>query len=133
MLVDSEFFFFFLMIRRPPRSTLFPYTTLFRPDRLAAAQLLGAGSGRPQRFVLGKVAVRVTDCRMQVRDEFLPRYRNRSSRSLVPARGRREPIQPAGPLAKSAGRWPTAAAGRQSAGGLGTRTGKSRESRAPWF
>src|SRR2546430_8971795 len=27
-------FFFFLMIRRPPRSTLFPYTTLFRSRRL---------------------------------------------------------------------------------------------------
>src|SRR3712207_7444850 len=26
-------FFFFLMIRRPPRSTLFPYTTLFRSWR----------------------------------------------------------------------------------------------------
>src|ERR1019366_2177863 len=26
--------FFFLMIRRPPRSTLFPYTTLFRSTRL---------------------------------------------------------------------------------------------------
>src|SRR5689334_16808169 len=26
----ANFFFFFLMIRRPPRSTLFPYTTLFR-------------------------------------------------------------------------------------------------------
>src|SRR3712207_9306933 len=26
----SESLFFFLMIRRPPRSTLFPYTTLFR-------------------------------------------------------------------------------------------------------
>src|SRR3712207_9167836 len=26
------YFFFFLMIRRPPRSTLFPYTTLFRSD-----------------------------------------------------------------------------------------------------
>src|SRR5437870_13091976 len=26
----SSFIFFFLMIRRPPRSTLFPYTTLFR-------------------------------------------------------------------------------------------------------
>src|SRR6202161_4922097 len=26
----SCLFFFFLMIRRPPRSTLFPYTTLFR-------------------------------------------------------------------------------------------------------
>src|SRR2546421_5912386 len=32
-------FFFFLMIRRPPRSTLFPYTTLFR-------SLLQAGAGR---------------------------------------------------------------------------------------
>src|SRR2546430_13029110 len=30
-------FFFFLMIRRPPRSTLFPYTTLFRSLDLAAA------------------------------------------------------------------------------------------------
>src|SRR5256885_9426729 len=31
-----HYFFFFLMIRRPPRSTLFPYTTLFRSDfRLA--------------------------------------------------------------------------------------------------
>src|SRR6266480_5009243 len=28
-----HFFFFFLMIRRPPRSTLFPYTTLFRSPR----------------------------------------------------------------------------------------------------
>src|SRR3712207_7935916 len=26
-------FYFFLMIRRPPRSTLFPYTTLFRSER----------------------------------------------------------------------------------------------------
>src|SRR2546429_3660152 len=34
----GDFFFFFLMIRRPPRSTLFPYTTLFRsaPFRRAA-------------------------------------------------------------------------------------------------
>src|SRR2546430_8691132 len=29
------FFFFFLMIRRPPRSTLFPYTTLFRSVEFA--------------------------------------------------------------------------------------------------
>src|SRR5258707_8591866 len=29
--------FFFLMIRRPPRSTLFPYTTLFRSEALHAA------------------------------------------------------------------------------------------------
>src|SRR5215510_15465092 len=29
-IVFAPFSFFFLMIRRPPRSTLFPYTTLFR-------------------------------------------------------------------------------------------------------
>src|SRR2546427_11396572 len=40
-------FFFFLMIRRPPRSTLFPYTTLFRSARGVAAHLLEiCGGGR---------------------------------------------------------------------------------------
>src|SRR6476620_12310563 len=34
------FFLFFLMIRRPPRSTLFPYTTLFR----SALALVWGGS-----------------------------------------------------------------------------------------
>src|SRR5690242_21238784 len=35
-----SFLFFFLLIRRPPRSTLFPYTTLFRssPRRCASAR-----------------------------------------------------------------------------------------------
>src|SRR6266480_6974717 len=32
-------FFFFLMIRRPPRSTLFPYTTLFRSDLAAGGEI----------------------------------------------------------------------------------------------
>src|ERR1035441_10955024 len=32
-LYRAQYFFFFLMIRRPPRSTLFPYTTLFRSGR----------------------------------------------------------------------------------------------------
>src|SRR5256885_11755826 len=36
--------FFFLMIRRPPRSTLFPYTTLFR-SLLHAVARQGAGRG----------------------------------------------------------------------------------------
>src|SRR5258708_27755827 len=36
--------FFFLMIRRPPRSTLFPYTTLFRSFRLGEVRpLLSTG------------------------------------------------------------------------------------------
>src|SRR3712207_9498136 len=33
----SRVVFFFLMIRRPPRSTLFPYTTLFRSTAAAAS------------------------------------------------------------------------------------------------
>src|SRR5476651_2840259 len=38
--------FFFLMIRRPPRSTLFPYTTLFRSvNRWLAVQLSAPGPG----------------------------------------------------------------------------------------
>src|SRR5258708_9949099 len=36
----TYFSFFFLMIRRPPRSTLFPYTTLFR-SHSAAARITG--------------------------------------------------------------------------------------------
>src|SRR5438034_2436132 len=32
-------FFFFLMIRRPPRSTLFPYTTLFRSRGLQSLRV----------------------------------------------------------------------------------------------
>src|SRR2546430_5854342 len=37
--------FFFLMIRRPPRSTLFPYTTLFRSESGSSAGPGGAGPG----------------------------------------------------------------------------------------
>src|SRR3712207_8228852 len=39
--------FFFLMIRRPPRSTLFPYTTLFRSRQLHRALLAPPGRGHP--------------------------------------------------------------------------------------
>src|SRR6266540_7255880 len=37
--------FFFLMIRRPPRSTLFPYTTLFRSQRLFDVALVSVHVG----------------------------------------------------------------------------------------
>src|SRR2546430_14446125 len=40
-------FFFFLMIRRPPRSTLFPYTTLFRSG-LNPTAARGEGNGAAQ-------------------------------------------------------------------------------------
>src|SRR2546426_2725765 len=45
VLVPSTSYFFFLMIRRPPRSTLFPYTTLFRSRPRAATAR--AAAGRP--------------------------------------------------------------------------------------
>src|SRR5438093_12515627 len=41
-LVLSATSFCFLMIRRPPRSTLFPYTTLFRSQRQLRAQEIAA-------------------------------------------------------------------------------------------
>src|SRR2546426_11857702 len=62
-LLLTYFLFFFLMIRRPPRSTLFPYTTLFRSvvtlhgmdvvllERSAAARLLA------RRVLRGAAAV----------------------------------------------------------------------------
>src|SRR2546429_7312444 len=50
-------FFFFLMIRRPPRSTLFPYTTLFRSRHLARgrATLRISGIRRPSARAAGAV------------------------------------------------------------------------------
>src|SRR5258708_13829551 len=51
------FIFFFLMIRRPPRSTLFPYTTLFRsrPDEdRYQPQPAGADAGLLRRATAGR-------------------------------------------------------------------------------
>src|SRR2546429_7137803 len=63
--LSRRIFFFFLMIRRPPRSTLFPYTTLFRSKRLGALAFLlvsagivysGSDCGR-QQIVKGLVSI----------------------------------------------------------------------------
>src|SRR5688572_31047094 len=60
--------FFFLIIRRPPRSTLFPYTTLFRSKMAAnigdGVRVLGAGWKKGETclddaFVLGDPCFRV--------------------------------------------------------------------------
>src|SRR3712207_8052655 len=40
-------YFFFLMIRRPPRSTLFPYTTLFRSNERDGSRASLCGVTRP--------------------------------------------------------------------------------------
>src|SRR5436190_11118271 len=46
--ISFSYFFFVLMIRRPPRSTLFPYTTLFRSRRTTRSWWRRAGP----RFLL---------------------------------------------------------------------------------
>src|SRR5437588_3815148 len=43
-------FFFFLMIRRPPRSTLFPYTTLFRSEPVAGCRSLSGALRAEDRY-----------------------------------------------------------------------------------
>src|SRR3712207_7229001 len=76
---------FFLMIRRPPRSTLFPYTTLFRslkPDGRPVHVLLNLsltrdGAGRPLDFVLQTVDL--TE-RRRAEKERAERLRERADR-----------------------------------------------------
>src|SRR2546422_7411284 len=84
-------FFFFLMIRRPPRSTLFPYTTLFRsrgvPLAISAEDEAGnvASRGipselRPRRFP--RDTIEIKDPFLQVKvPELLPQ--RSPSQSLV--------------------------------------------------
>src|SRR2546430_16378637 len=51
----SQFFFFFLMIRRPPRSTLFPYTTLFRSIHPQTAKDVARAPERHRSSLLNRV------------------------------------------------------------------------------
>src|SRR5471030_3448005 len=51
MPVNLALFFFFLMIRRPPRSTLFPYTTLFRSQAGAVLEPGDVRRGQDQNAV----------------------------------------------------------------------------------
>src|SRR3712207_7672375 len=51
--------FFFLMIRRPPRSTLFPYTTLFRSSLLATCSI----AARTFFFALASLSNCSNSCR----------------------------------------------------------------------
>src|SRR5437762_12800823 len=50
------FFFFFLMIRRPPRSALFPYTTLFRSSCSSSWDCRSPASGAARTAVTSRSA-----------------------------------------------------------------------------
>src|SRR2546430_7122097 len=61
------FFFFFLMIRRPPRSTLFPYTTLFRSlPRTPFPRSPGRYSGRSSSSELDRKSTRLNSSHSQI-------------------------------------------------------------------
>src|SRR3989304_2165961 len=97
--------FFFLMIRRPPRSTLFPYTTLFRSPRrrvlLEGPQgppIAGGGLGRVRRVLVPP--------RPGLREPGGPAER---------ARGRRRPARVPVPRAPRAPLAPGAGGGRAAA------------------
>src|SRR5260221_6452601 len=55
MLHCRAFIFFFLMIRRPPRSTLFPYTTLFRSVLGQSAIERGIGNLRGSELLVNPI------------------------------------------------------------------------------
>src|SRR2546429_6383229 len=65
-------FFFFLMIRRPPRSTLFPYTTLFRSVEL-----------RSLRRAEGLERLEGVSCRLQLLDRDRKSTRLNSSHGYI--------------------------------------------------
>src|SRR3712207_8517979 len=67
-------FFFFLMIRLPPRSTLFPYTTLSQSGGRArpAAGRPDAADGRPRRVQAPPVGTRHEDLHQGVRSGPAP-------------------------------------------------------------
>src|SRR5256885_10147949 len=77
--------FFFLMIRRPPRSTLFPYTTLFRSGRARRRlrQPLGAAA-RHERSRTGHQR------RCAFRRPPTPRWSHHQRHAFPPARRRSE-------------------------------------------
>src|SRR3712207_9450670 len=67
-------FFFFLMIRRPPRSTLFPYTTLFRSAaRFAVRATSGIKRTKVDQRKDGGLWVKVGEYEMEGGDRYAVR------------------------------------------------------------
>src|SRR3712207_7028019 len=74
--------FFFLMIRRPPRSTLFPYTTLFRSSEDALGTLISGGSSS-RRVGLSRMMLEWVGVKIGVKDrDQIGGFRDRKSTRL---------------------------------------------------
>src|SRR2546430_15439718 len=96
--------FFFLMIRRPPRSTLFPYTTLFRsavaaegpaPERIEGGARRGPGGRRIEQHQGLAVAAQARRDQ-QRREADIPLTRQWRNAQHVEARGPPQREQPRG-------------------------------------
>src|SRR2546430_5954431 len=106
----SPDFFFFLMIRRPPRSTLFPYTTLFRSvigwTLWARRIVAGAASESPRKRTLPRRSEEHTSelqsqsnlvCRLLLEKKKhlgrgVPEQRHRLAHRQRPGQPRRRPL-----------------------------------------
>src|SRR2546426_5972241 len=88
ILTPSNIFFFFLMIRRPPRSTLFPYTTLFRSlARIGAVAPLRVGRelyDAQDRAVLRRLEAHRPRAHRPVGDQRRPRSEEHTSELQSP-------------------------------------------------
>src|SRR3712207_7418585 len=72
--------FFFLMIRRPPRSTLFPYTTLFRSAERLADQANDAAISASREYAAAQEAI--ANAEVQVNNAAGGRITDRKSTRL---------------------------------------------------
>src|SRR2546423_15009158 len=68
---SNRYPFFFLMIRRPRRSTLFPYTTLFRSNRIKLLEEILSFRMQGVEFDNGDMYVDGHKAASDVRDEFV--------------------------------------------------------------
>src|SRR2546430_15073270 len=112
--------FFFLMIRRPPRSTLFPYTTLFRSREVpCGAAAVGAAHAGEVRRGRGGVPATVphADGRGDAPGAAAPQQRRAGGGAGVGGGGGGEPAR--GPEPPRGGAGVADGAGRAAGGGVG--------------
>src|SRR3712207_8631351 len=86
LLSVCNLFFFFLMIRRPPRSTLFPYTTLFRSPRRGPRTRRRGGRRPPVPLPDARAAQRAAPRRLRYRAPPVGRYRSEEHTSELQSR-----------------------------------------------
>src|SRR5258707_2276042 len=93
-------FFFFLMIRRPPRSTLFPYTTLFRSlsstrcwGSIGGSRTQSSGSTRNEALALDWVRSEEHTSELQSRQYLVCRLLLEKKKNIIKRTNRFDQMQ----------------------------------------